>query len=256
MRRIRFLLGMAIVLAILLSVSLASCTKVEVYWDSEDAIISIIAHRYRPSSTSGWATEEFSILDHAAEKSAGYAVVEIDTSCSIKGYATAEGGHLAIASLINQKRGKWFRGFRDAEEQLDFSDIEALFSADTFTLKTHVDNTWTLASEVVFNSSDKVSLFAMRIYQKFKTHGTEDESDDDLEEQYYAMLLANITGSLSSVAGSSWFPDARHDVWWGNETLYFDLKGSDLEAIIDTDFPIINLWVEPDEIAGEVTRPR
>jgi len=249
-------LGTTLLLMLLATLATAKCTKVEVYWDSENAVISIVAHRYRPSSTSGWATEEFSILDHAAEKSAGYAVVEIDTSCSIKGLATAEEGHLVIASLINQKYGKWSRGFRDAEEQLIFSDIEALFSADTFTLKTHVDNTWTLASEVVFNSSDKVSLLVMRLYQKYATHGTEDESDDDLLEQYYAMLLANVTGSLSSVAGSSWFPDARHDVWWGNETMYFDLKGSDLEAIIDTDFPIINLLIEPDEIAGEVVRPR
>ena len=256
MRKLGILLGVVLSLMLLASLSLAKCTKVEVYWDSENAVISIIAHRYRPSSTSGWATEEFSVLDHAAAKSTGYAIVEIDTFCSIKGIATAEEGHLAIASLINQKYGTWFRGVRDAEEQLNFSDIEALFSADTFTMKTHVDNTWTLASEVVFNSSDKVSLFVMRLYEKYATHGTEDESDDDLLDQYYAMLLANVTGSLSSVAGSSWFPDSRNSVWRGNETMYFDLKGSDLEAIIDTDFPIISLWVEPDEIAGEVVKPR
>ncbi|RLG86167.1 MAG: hypothetical protein DRO39_03850 [Thermoprotei archaeon] len=246
--------GIGLLLALLMLPGLTAAS-VELVWESDNAKISVTVHRYRPSSTSGWATEEFATLDHEAGHSLGHIMAWIDHSCNIEGFVSAKDGSLDVASIIHQQYGKWFRGVRIAEVSVESPDFNATFSAHTFTMNTHLDNTWTLDAWLSAEGSD-MSVYALRLYQHFKTHGTPDESDDDMDSQYYALIDA-VLGDGEAFAGSGWFPDKRNSVWWGNETLAFQFTGDDISAYIESvDFPIISIYMDVDELIGEVVRPR
>ena len=250
MKKSILLAGIALFLTLFLTLPSIMATSVELIWDSHDAEISVTVHRYRPSSTSGWATEEFAVLEHEAEYSTGAISAWIDFSCNIEGLVSAENGNLYVASIIDQDYGSYFKGFRVAEVSINSEeDFEALFSAHTFTMRTHLDNTWTLDAWLSAEGSG-MSVHALRLYQKTKSDGT-------LLGEYYALIDAVLEGDGEAFLGSGWFPDKRNDVWWGNETLAFQLTADDISAYIESvDFPIINIYMDVDELIGEVVRPR
>jgi len=243
-------------LLVLLMLPTISATDVELVWNSNSADVSVTVHRYRPSSTSGWATEEFAVLEHTAGHSLGHILVWMDHSCNIEGDITAVDGSLYVASIIDQDYGKWFRGLRIAKVEIESPEFTAEFSTHTFTLRTHIDNTWTLDSWLSAEGSD-MHIQVLRLYQHFKTHGSPDESDDIMDGQYYALIDAVLNGDGSAFVGSGWFPDYRNDVWRGDEALMFQLEGDDISAYIESvGFPIVTISIDVGEVEGSLAKPR
>ena len=249
------LLG-AVLALLLMPSAVAKASSAEVMWKGDDVHISVLIHRYRPSSTSGWATEEFASLLHDAEFSIGHIFLYIDYSCDIEGFVTAVNGNLDVASIIHQRYGKWFRGVRASEISLTSPNFTVDFNVHTFSFKTHVDNTWTHGAWVSGEALD-ANIYATRLYQHFLTHGTPDEGDDDMDYECYAMISAVLSGEGDISVISDWFPDGRHSVWWGNETLAFDMSADDFNALISAEnYPIMDIYMDVEHIFGEIVKPR
>ena len=258
MKKLVVLLGIVLVLFLVptIAVAPASASDVELLWKGHNVHISVLVHRFRPSSTSGWATEEFASLEHFAGFSVGDVVLTMDYSCNIDGVISAENGFLDIASIIHQTYGKWFRGVRASEIVIGSPNFTAQFNVHTFGMKTHVDNTWTLGSWAVVNATD-LNVSAIRLYQHFLTHGTPDESDDTMDSEYYAIIDAILSGTANASIVSDWFPDERHSVWWGNETIAFAFEADDISSFINVEeFPEVHLYMDVGMLSGELIRPR
>ena len=243
---------MAIVLALLMMVSVASSASVEVYWDSEEAEISITVHRYRPSSTSGWATEEFSIFQHKAEYSTGMVAGDIDHSCNTYGMFSALNGVVDVIAMNIRYEGPYFTTTMVSGEHLEGTDFIVNFEARTFLFPTHMDNIWILESQLLMFGSGEASVSAVRSYSRIRN------SDGSSLGEYYALLESVIEGDeISALVGSGFFPDERHDVWWGDEKLYFNLQGESINAHLEAvGFPLIDISIEPGIVDGEIVRPK
>jgi len=243
------LLVLGFVLALALAPAIAQASSIEMEWKCKNAVINVLMHRYRPSSTSGWATEEFASLYHEAEETTGNIALRMDYSCDIEGSVSAVNGILEVGAFINQDYGAYFKGFRTSEIAISSPEFTVSFNVHTFAFKTHLDNTWIHGAWMAGEAKDP-TIHALRFYQKTK-------SDGSPLGEYYALIDAVLSGDSEFSVVSDFFPDSRHDVWWGNETLAFDLLADDIDAYIDVEeFPIINVYMDVGHLLGEIDKPR
>jgi len=247
MRKSSLILGVLLVLSLFLAFTAVKCAKVDLEWDSEGGVsISILVHKRWVSSTSGWVTEASSILEHEAESSTGMLTADASDYTTIEGNLNALDGDLLIMSFVDQKYGAWFRGVRIASGYVSAPEIFAYFSSST---PAKTDNTWPLSIHTYFETKGDTIFGTLRDSEFFRTHGNDDPNDDELTSQFYAIFQ----GSGKDITGmfTNYFESTR-GVWWGNETVEFDVLGMDIEALISTNYPEIELNIDIDSQVNQV----